>query len=169
VQVIDLELGDRVDVRLDLVQREEVPGHVEHHAAVLEPGPVGDRAAGQRDVTAAVDRHQLAHGLHGGEQPGRRVGSHLHTGRGDIQLVRLVAAVDLGQAQHDLAGRAAHRHGVPGGLPQGVGQEPGHRGIGGADPRTGSDRERRGRVRPHPRRHRDDIAKCLHGPDSKAS
>src|SRR5690606_39114069 len=46
MQHVDLVQGDRVDVLLHLVDREEVPGHVEHRAAPAEAWPIDDVARG---------------------------------------------------------------------------------------------------------------------------
>jgi hypothetical protein len=158
VQVIDLELHDRVDVRLDLVRGEEVPGHVEHHAAVLEPRPVHDPPARNRDVTGAGDRHELPQRLHGREQTGLGVRPHRDQVRADIQQVRLRPAVDLVEQQGDGARRTAHRHRIAGRRPQHRGEERPHRGGDRTDRRTRIDREVSGRIRPHVGRDGNDVA-----------
>ena len=68
VQVVDLEQRDVVDVALDLVDREEVPGDVEHRAAVGEPRGVLD--VDSRDGPRRRRRDQLPQGLDGPEGAG---------------------------------------------------------------------------------------------------
>nr|BFF03796.1 hypothetical protein GCM10020241_54710 [Streptoalloteichus tenebrarius] len=105
VQSVDLVEGDPVDVRLDLVHREEVPRDVEHRGAVREPrivehltGRHAPRTA-LRPVALHLRRQQLAERLHTGEQPGRLVGPQHHRPPRDVELVALLPDPGVRAAQ----------------------------------------------------------------------
>jgi len=173
VQVQDVQLveRDQVDVALDLVDAEEVPGDVEGGAAPGEPRTVHD-PHGRDPPGAALDgrvldlrRQELAQGLDPAEQA---LGAARPQGHGDgahLQLVPLVAELAVpGGLQDDavalpLTTGAGHRQRVAGRPAQyagEVGADAGgrRRARRAQDPRGGVEREagpgraaRRGRRR----------------------
>ena len=115
--------GELVDQALDGGDVEEVPGHVQHRAAVAEPRGVLDHAGGQRPaVPVAVE--ELLQGAAGVEQPSlvRRLGPD-PAGR-DRQPVGLRRAVPP-QPETDGRGTAVQRQ--PGARPQPPGDDLGRR------------------------------------------
>lgn len=121
VQLVDLVKGQLVDVPLDLVDGEEVPGDVEHRAApavaraVLDGAARDQPRAGLHGVLLDGRREQLAQGLHPVEEPGglgRRDGDALAAA---VEAIALGAERALGQPESDatLAVRG-HRQAVAG-------------------------------------------------------
>ena len=110
VEVVDLVQRDEVDVAEHRLDREEVPGDVEHRAAVGEAGPVGDvdPGHGPRPGTPAGGlggrRQHQAQGGQTAEDPlGRRRGDDDPAGV-DVQGVVLGAhATAVVEVDHDVA------------------------------------------------------------------
>lgn len=158
VQVVDFVLAEQVDISGDLVDGVEVPGEVEHGAAVGEARVVDDASA--RDGPAGalpfgrldLGGEQLAQRLGAGEETGGRVGADGHPVAGDVELVALLADAGVGAAeeQGDLGqgcgADGQHGQRVAGGGAQGVGElaadPPGGGGAGcGADDGEGAQGE----------------------------
>ena len=104
MQRVELEAGGAVDVGLDRLDRLEVPGDVEHHAAVGEARGVVDRD--RRDAPAvAVAGDQLPERLDAVEEA-RRVGAGDDDGclvRGEPVRLRLPGPGRRVDAQVDRA------------------------------------------------------------------
>lgn len=134
MQVVELVAGEMVDHPQDVVDPEEVAGHVEHGAPVRKAWPVGDRSTGQRpggaDRSAALDRgrEELAQGLDAVVEPGRRGGTDPDAGRRDVESVALGAEVGLlHEDERDVVGqlgvlRFGDREPISGGRPEQVGE-----------------------------------------------
>ena len=97
VEVVDLVQRDEVDVAEHRLDREEVPGDVEHRAAVGEAGPVGDvdpghgpRPGKPAGGLGARWQHQAQGGQAAEDPLGRRRGDHDPAGV-DVQCVVLRA------------------------------------------------------------------------------
>jgi hypothetical protein len=161
VQVVDLEAADLVDVPLDLVRGVEVPGEVQHRAAVGEPRVVHDGAARDGPVP-----HQLAQRLGAGEQAGRGVRPEGHGVAPHPEPVALAAdrvvtgREDQRDLRHGPRRERRDRQRLTGGPAQVAGQPVGDRAGGrpGPDHRDRADPE----VGPGRGRHlggrRDDVA-----------
>ncbi|CAM5738617.1 hypothetical protein STENM223S_02638 [Streptomyces tendae] len=105
VELVVLVAGDAVDVALDLVDAEEVPGDVEHGAAPGVARGVLDGAARDRPGTGLCDvllhggGQQLTQGLDPVEEPGGLARADGDAGAAAVEAVALVAVRSLGQAQ----------------------------------------------------------------------
>jgi hypothetical protein len=101
--------GQVVDEALDFMDLQEMPGHVEHHAAPVEARPVHYAGAGdaqrtrQRGRVLHHGRHELPQRLHAIEETGRRAAGDVHALPCDRHLVTFVAEVNARgiDVQHD--------------------------------------------------------------------
>ena len=94
-RTVELRIGQRIDQPLDRRNRLEMPGRVEHQAAVREPRLVTDRPRRmpQRVVPEfKVESHELAEGFEAAEsaEDGGRVEGRLAPAARDAQRVGLV-------------------------------------------------------------------------------
>nr|BBJ53391.1 hypothetical protein SAVMC3_60200 [Streptomyces avermitilis] len=125
MQLVDLVQRQLVDVALDLADVEEVPGHVEHRAAVAVARGVLDGAArdepgsGLYGVLLDRGREELAQGLHAVEEPGRCGGGDGDAVPAAVEAVSLVAQRAFAQPEPDAsAALGGDRQPVTGGGPQ---------------------------------------------------
>ena len=114
VEVVELEQRQVVEVALDVVDGEEVAGHVEHGAAVGEARLVADGDGRHGAIGAGVsERHELAQALHGRVGARRRGCGDADAGRIDVERVALRGGdrriVDEGDAANAFGGPASCR------------------------------------------------------------
>lgn len=132
MQLVDLVERHPVDVELDLVDGEEVPGDIEHRAPVGEPRGVGDGSAGDLPGAALPGvllhggRQELTQRLDGVEESRGPAGGQGDPAARGLQPVALLAERPLrgAQPQPDAAGEvvAGDGQGVAGGRPQQPGE-----------------------------------------------
>lgn len=122
MQLVDLVQGELVDVALDLVDGEEVPGDVQHGAPPAVARGVLDRAArdqpgaGLDGVLLDGRREQLTQGLDAVEEPGGGRGGDGDALAAAVETVALGPERAIGQPESNASGAAVgDREAVAGG------------------------------------------------------